>query len=113
MGLPLNSVDPAKLVVGIDITGINWNGSIILTHVQDKLLKDIAEDTFPPLDGHTVVDIMGEYQIRQHVKLNAGVFNVFSEEYIRWADVAAIGSDAPLRFSQPGRHAAVSVSVQL
>ena len=112
-GLPLNSVDPAKLVVGIDITGINWNGSIVITHVQDKQLEDIAEDTFPPLDGHTVVDIMGEYQIRRHVKLNAGVFNMFSEEYIRWADVATIGSDAPLRFSQPGRHAAVSVSIQL
>ena len=112
-GQPLNSIDPAKLVVGIDITGIKWNASIVITHVQDKQLEDIAEDTFPPLDGHTVVDIMGEYQIRRHVKINTGVFNVFSKAYIRWADVAAIGSDAPLRFSQPGRHAAVSVSIQL
>ena len=110
---PINSIDPAKLVVGLSAYGPNWNGSVVLTHVADKKSGDIAEGTFQPVDGHSVVDVLGEWQVWEHIKVNAGVFNLFSEEYIRWADAAAIGTDAPMRFAQPGRHLLLSVRVQL
>ena len=109
---PINSIDPAKLVVGFSAYGPNWNGSAVLTRVADKDADDIAEDTFSPVEGHTVVDLLGEYQVRDYVTLNIGLFNVLSEEYIRWADAAAIGTDAPMRFSQPGRHALLSVRIR-
>ena len=110
---PINSIDPAKLVVGFSAYGSNWNGSVVLTRVADKEVDDIAENTSLPVSGHTVLDTTGEYQLREHVKLNVGIFNLLSEEYIRWADAAAIGNDAPMRFSQPGRHALVSITIQL
>lgn len=110
---PLNSIDPATLVIGVHAMGSNWHGSVVMTNVQDKKMEDIAEDTLPPLSGYTVLDVLGEYRFRQSVKLNVGIFNLLSEEYTRWADVASIGSDSPLRFTQPGRHAAVSVNIEL
>lgn len=109
---PINSIDPAKLVVGFSAYGSNWNGSAVLTHVADKKSGDIAEGTFQPVDGHSVLDILGEWQVRENIKVNAGVFNLFSEEYIRWADAATIGSDAPMRFAQPGRHLLLSIRIQ-
>ncbi|MDE0094521.1 MAG: TonB-dependent receptor [Gammaproteobacteria bacterium] len=110
---PLNSIDPTKAVIGVDLSNSKWNSSIVLTLVGDKEESDIAESTYSPLDGHTVVDVFGEYRIRENTVLNFGIFNLFSEEYIRWADVPAIGNDAPLRFSQPERHIVISVGVDL
>lgn len=112
-GQPLNSIDPAKLVAGVSGFGENWQASFVMTHVADKKASDIADDTYPPVDGHVVIDIMGEYQIHSNLTVNAGIFNLLSEEYIRWADAPSIGNDAPLRFSQPGRHASVSISMKL
>lgn len=112
-GQPINSIDPAKLVAGISGYGERWQASFVMTHVEEKRASEIADDTFSPLDGHTIVDIMGEFQVQPNITINAGIFNLMSEEYIRWADAPAIGNDAPLRFSQPGRHGLVSISVKL
>lgn len=110
---PLNSIDPAKFVAGITGRGAKWQSSLILTHVTDKRAEDIAQDTLPPIDGHTVIDMTAEYRIQPNVVVNVGIFNLTSETYIRWSDAASIGSDAPLRFSQPEMHGLVSIRLAL
>lgn len=110
---PLNSIDPAKLVAGITAYGAKWQGSFTLTHVADKKAGDIAENTYPPIDGHTVIDVTAEYEIHPNIILNVGIFNLTSESYIRWSDAPAIGTDAPLRFAQPEIHGLVSIRIAL
>ena len=56
--------------------------------------------------GYGVIDLMGYINIRNRIRLNAGLFNLTDRAYIRWADTAGIGRDAPARFTQPGFNAA-------
>ena len=49
-----------------------------------------------------MLDLLGRVNVTDRMTLNAGVFNLTDQTYVRWADTGAIGTDAPLRFSQPG-----------
>jgi len=56
---------------------------------------------------------MAYINIGDRTRLNAGLFNLTDRTYIRWADTAGIGGDAPARFTQPGFNAALTLRVEL
>ena len=115
-GAPLNSVDPLSAVVGIgfDAPDDRWGADVVWTLASGKDEADIDESA-PRLasPGYGIVDVLAHLQIGQRVRLNAGLFNVTDRTYIRWADTAGIGNDAPARFTQPGFDAGLTLRIDL
>ena len=115
-GEPLNSIEPLNAVVGIRYdapTGL-WGASLVCTLADGKRRSDIdANDPRPPTGGYAVLDLLAYANLGERLRVNAGVFNLADRSYLRWADTAGIGSDAPARFTQPGINAGVTLRVEL
>ena len=115
-GAPINSIEPLSAVVGLnyDSPGGRWGASLICTLVDAKRESDIdAADPRLPTDGYAVLDLLAYAQLGPRLRLNAGLFNLTDKRYLRWADTAAIGSDAPRRFTQPGFNAGATLRLEL
>ena len=115
-GEPLNSVDPLGAVLGVGYSAPDdrWGAEVVWTVSSGKDEGDIDESN-PRLasPGYGIVDVLGHMKIGQRVRLNAGLFNVTDKTYIRWADTAGIGADAPARFTQPGFNAGLTLRIDL
>lgn len=115
-GAPLNSIEPLNGVLGVgyDAPGDRWGGDLVVSAAKGKEATDIdpADPRHAP-SGYGVVDLMAYVNIGERMRLNAGLFNLTDRTYIRWADTAGIGGDAPRRFSQPGFNAALTLRVEL
>ncbi len=130
-GKPLNSVEPLTAVFGLGYSARegNWGADLLWTLAQGKDDSDVhigdvgdADTTdaapsgldlrfAPPPGGYGVVDLLAHVDFGERTRFNAGVFNLLDKSYIRWADTIAIVTDAPRRFTQPGRNASVSLRV--
>lgn len=109
---PLESVDPLDGVVGLIYTpdSQRWGSELILTAAQGKAEDDISEDSTRYLSsGYGALDLLIDFRPIDRMMVNIGLFNLTNKQYIRWIDTVSIGSDAPLRFTQPGFNAAVSL----
>ena len=115
-GAPLNSVDPLSSVLGIGFGAPEdrWGVEVVWTLVSGKDVADIDESA-PRLAsaGYGIVDVLAHLNIGQRIRLNAGLFNMTDKTYIRWADTAGIGNDAPARFTQPGFNAGLTLRIEL
>lgn len=130
-GSPLDSINPDRGVVGLSWQGLENRLRLTgnLTHALVKKIGDVnvATDVFgesvePFLSNeYTVVDLFGSYQISDNVRLNAGVYNLFDEEYYQWARIRNVtrgdfylygyATDEGIgRYSEPGRNYRVSMS---
>ena len=115
-GAPINSIEPLSAVLGLnyDSPGGRWGASLICTLVDAKDPSDIdAADPRLPTDGYGVLDLLAYAQLGSRVRLNVGLFNLTDKRYLRWADTAAIGGDAPRRFTQPGFNAGATLRLEL
>lgn len=103
-GLPLNSIDPLNAVLGVGYAANErWGVEAIWTLSKAKALGDIdSSDPRLPVSGYGIVDLLAHARIGERVQLDVGLFNITDKTYLRWADSASIGADAPLRFTQPG-----------
>ena len=115
-GEPLNTIEPLTAVLGLGYEAPNgrWGTELLWTLVAGKDASDIDE-TMPrmPTGGYGIVDLLGHLRFTERIRLHLGLFNLTDRTYLRWADTAAIGSDAPARFTQPGFHAGVTLRVTL
>ena len=113
-GVPVDTVDPMTLVLGLQWQPLSWPVSTELawTWSDAKDPEDIATDRIAT-DSFDVLDLMVHYDISETLTLDAGLFNLFDATYIRWADTAGIGQDAPARFTQPGRNFAITLRASL
>ena len=108
---PLDSVDPLNGVVGLAYTSDSqrWGSELILTGAQGKSEEEISADSSRFLSsGYGTLDLLANFHPLDRLVVNVGLFNLTDKQYIRWIDTVSIGSDAPLRFTQPGFNAAVS-----
>ena len=115
-GQPINSIEPLTGVLGIGYTSRNdrWGTELVWTLVDGKDQNDIdANNPRITTAGYGIVDLLAYVQVNDRISVNAGLFNVGDKPYIRWADTAGIGGDAPARFTQPGFNAGVTVRVEL
>ena len=128
---PLNSVEPLTAVFGLGYRAPEnkWSADLSWTLARGKDDSDVnigdvgeADATqaapsgldlrfAPPPGGYGVVDLLAHVDFGKRARLNAGVFNLLDKSYIRWADTIGIVTDAPKRFTQPGRNASVSLRV--
>lgn len=115
-GEALNSIDPLTLIVGLGYERPDgpWGFEIVCTLTVGKDEADVNPDEGRlPTPGYGIVDVLAHVDFGDRVRLHAGLFNLADKDYIRWADTAAIGGDAAARFTQPGRNAGITLTVEL
>lgn len=125
--LPLASIDPLKLVVGVgyrEPTG-RFGAQLIATHgARKELSETTGTDTvgaptticggsacFRP-DDYTILDATAFVRLLDSLTLRAGVFNILDETYAAWSDVRGLFASSTVTdaYTQPGRNASVSLS---
>jgi hemoglobin/transferrin/lactoferrin receptor protein len=119
--VPLQTIDPWKLVAGIAYDDPNgrFGGQLIATHSARKANRDIAEnrdadttnDLFAP-PSFTIVDLTAYWNITDAASLRIGAFNLTDEKYWWWGDVRgnAAGDPTVDAYTQPGRNFSVSIA---
>ena len=91
---PLDSVDPLTLVAGLrfDAPSGRWGGELLLTAVGKKDRVSTPERV--TADSYRVVDVVGNYDFSESVRLRFGVFNVFDELYARWINISSLNAES-------------------
>ena len=91
---PLDSVDPLTVVAGLrfDAASGRWGGELLLTAVGKK--ERVSTPERATAESHAVVDLVGNYDISDSVRLRFGVFNVFDEVYARWINISSLNADS-------------------
>ena len=112
--VPLNSVDPPKVVAGLSYLGAadlfgapaKAGAQLHVTYVARKSRIDHSAGTLHATPAFTVVDLTGQLTLGRHVTLSAGLFNLFDRKYWLWSDVRGIPNPGAStdRYTQPGRN---------
>lgn len=91
---PLDSVDPLSMVAGLrfDAPSGRWGGELLLTAVGKKDRVSTADRV--TAGSHNVVDLVGNYNFSESVRLRIGVFNVFDELYARWINISSLDAES-------------------
>ena len=120
---PLASIDPAKIVLGLDYRPANapWGGALTLTQAEKKTAQrsgtscststGAATPCYLP-GAFTTVDLTAFWNITQRASLRAGIFNLTNQKYIWWSDVRGLAANSPVvdAYTQPGVNGSVSLS---
>jgi hemoglobin/transferrin/lactoferrin receptor protein len=113
---PLNTVDPAKAVIGVEYEapGGRWGAEVVTTLVAAKRRVDESGPELFRAPGYATVDLLGFYRLSRNVRLNWGVFNITDRKFWDWADVRGLEADEPLidLYTRPGANASVSLSAR-
>ncbi|MFN4358109.1 TonB-dependent hemoglobin/transferrin/lactoferrin family receptor [Sphingopyxis alaskensis] len=116
--VPLASIDPLKLVVGVgyrEPQSGRFGGQIVMTHSARKEASRTdglcTPACFRP-DAFTILDATAFVRIAQGLSLRAGVFNILDKKYSWWSDVRGVASTSAITdaYTQPGRNASASLS---
>lgn len=112
-GKPLNSVDPARLVLGLNFEAPVWTARLDLIGFAAKRASEIDSGALVKLPlmqigapGGATTDLNLQWRIRPDLRLNAGLINLANRKYWQWADLQGLASSSPVRdaYSQAGRH---------
>jgi len=112
-GVPLNSVEPGRLVAGLVYQSDDGRHRLELsaTAVQGKRRVDDADGALFVSPGYVVVDAYWRLQTSERVALNVGVFNIADRRYWQWSSVAGIESNARELdlYTAPGRNIGAAI----
>jgi hemoglobin/transferrin/lactoferrin receptor protein len=117
-GRPVNSVNPARLNLGIKYATPTWLVRLDAVHRAAKKAEDIdsAGLVAPPATqfatpSATTLDLSGQWRIRPDLRLTAGLYNLTDRKVWEWSDVRGLSSASPVvdAFTQPGRNLRVSL----
>ncbi len=109
--VPLNSIDPPRLVVGVGHETPRWGGVLHATHAWRPSRVDRTSGlNFVPL-AWTTVDLTAWFRPTASLEIAVGLFNLTDEKYWLWNDVRGLTgvTGAFDRYTQPGRNAGVNV----
>lgn len=114
---PLNSIDPAKAVIGIEYAPESdfWGIELLSTIVAGKSPRRIDSTNvalFAPA-GYATVDVLGHIDPHRRVRINWGVQNLFDQTYWEWADARGMPANDPniALHARPGRTFSVSLNL--
>lgn len=109
--VPLNSVDPAKLVAGLSWETARAGAQLHVTHVVRKDRIDTSAGALFATPAHTTADLTAYVHAGRGVTLHAGAWNLFDRKHWLWSDVrGALNPGATVdRYTQPGRAFGVQV----
>ena len=117
---PLATIEPLKWVTGLDwnAAGGRYGAQLVAVHSQGKSASragiTCTGGCFLP-ESFTAFDVLAWWKVTDRVSIRASVANLTDEKYFWWSDVRGVASTAAFAdaFSQPGRNASVSLSMQL
>lgn len=122
-GKPLNSVDPALATLGLAYATEGWTARLDLHYHAAKNASEVdptaglASGTqYADMPEATTVDLFAQWRLSKKVRLQASIMNLTDRKYWLWSDVQGLTSASAATqldaFTQPGRHANVSVVVE-
>jgi hemoglobin/transferrin/lactoferrin receptor protein len=82
---PLNTVDPAKLVLGVSYDATQWGVELIGTGVRRHTALDNPADFRP--GGYATFDLYAHYTPFENLELFAGVSNLGDRKYWDWGNL--------------------------
>ena len=87
--VPLNSIEPWKLVSYVDwVSDDNTKGTRLTSTYRAKKKFDNIDQSFGeklPIDDSMVIDLTSWYRISDHWKLSGGINNLTNEKYFLWS----------------------------
>lgn len=116
LGVPLNSVNPARLVLGVDHRVGDWMLGAALTHTAKKSASDIntttpniANQFAPP--AYTTLDLRASWQVSRWTRLSAALHNLTNRKYWEWSNVVGVAANSPVldAYTAPGRSLSVAL----
>ena len=115
-GLPLDSIDPAKLSLGVRYETAQWELRLNALHHAAKKVSYIGQQRVVlPLQfvtpAATTLDLSGQWRFNKSTRLNASIVNLTNQKYWKWSDVRGVASTAVFldAYTQPGRKFNVSL----
>jgi len=113
-GVPLDSIDPTRVVLGLRYAGADARLRLgaFVTASAGKRRVDMTRPDPLRLDGFVAVDLTAGWTFLDTWQLDAGVFNVADASYFEWADVRGRPAGDPLLevYRRPGRNWRVAVT---
>lgn len=103
--IALDTVEPLTGVFGLGYDHPNnaWGGELMLTVVDRK--DRVSSETLATTNAFQVLDLLGYYRLNASHNLRFGVFNLFDEQYARWASIRGLEANATANIAnsqQPG-----------
>lgn len=113
-GRPLNSIDPAKLHVGVKYATAAWDVRLDASRHSGKKASDVyvqAPATQFVVPAATTFDVSGQWRINKTLRINAGIANLTDRKAWNWSDVRGLAATSRVAdaYTQPGRHFNVSL----
>ncbi|MCG3200172.1 MAG: Hemin receptor [Gammaproteobacteria bacterium] len=113
---PLNTVLPARLVVGIEREARGgWPElGAVLTAVSEKGRVDRSTANLFEPPGYVTLDLRARLRFDRYATLDVGIYNVFDQRYWEWASLRGVTEEnvpSPGFFTEPGRNAAVTLRI--
>ncbi|MGH1470784.1 MAG: TonB-dependent hemoglobin/transferrin/lactoferrin family receptor [Cellvibrionaceae bacterium] len=116
-GEPLESVNPfsAHLRLGYDAPSSLWGLALKINYADAVDRNDVIDPSTQYLpDSYMSMDLNAYWEPVKNLTLRAGVNNIADKQYERWSSVRGLSADNfEDRYSQPGRHWALTVKYQL
>ncbi|WEK42091.1 MAG: TonB-dependent hemoglobin/transferrin/lactoferrin family receptor [Candidatus Sphingomonas colombiensis] len=113
--LPLSTVDPLKLVMGVgyDAPDRRFGGQVVATHSAQKKLREASATDYRP-GAFTILDATAYVRVGEALTLRAGLFNIFDTKYAWWSDVRGLAASSPVidAYTQPGRNVSASLTAR-
>ena len=104
-GQPIDSVDPAKLTLGLSWAndrglGVDVVGIGAVRHSQ------VSNPNYFQAPAYATMDLMVHYDVNANVRMNAGLFNIFDAKYYLSNDVIGLAKSNANRdlYVQTGRY---------
>lgn len=111
---PINSVNPGKLVAGVEHRVANWTLGATVTHALAKDREDIdfsntAQQFATP--SWTTLDLRASWRVTKATRLSAAIHNVTDRKYWVWSNVQGVASNSTTldAFTAPGRSFSVAL----
>lgn len=111
-GQPLNSVEPARLSVGLLRDAGLWGAEGRVRAAARKSRIDDSAGAFFRTPGYAVADLAAWVKLGSKLRLNVAIGNLLDRKYWLWSDIRQADAPDPLGvdfYSQPGRKFSVAL----
>ncbi len=111
---PLNSVNPARLVLGVDHSVGDWSLGASLVHSLKKAASDIDTTALSnqfATPAYTTLDLRASWQVNRSTRLSAAIHNVTDRKYWEWTNVRGVAANSTVldAYTAPGRGLSVAM----
>lgn len=116
---PLSSIDPLKIVSGLDWNpaGRSYGAQLIATHSGRKEASRLGVactgGCYVP-GAYVIADALGWWSPSEDITMRLGIFNVTDKHYANWEDLRGVSQTSAVKdaYFNAGRNVSASVTVQ-